>query len=177
MSAFWLVGFVFTSGGFPVFDLRSHEIVGGSLIWRMRSLKIVQGSFLASILGRTKLCRGRSLLQFEVEQNCAGVVPCFTLRSPKIVLELGLLSKIQKLRSHKSVQGSLLCRWRSHKLVQGSFLDSVRARIKLCSGRSSVVCSRVAAPKFSGLFYNFFITYKNRKQNRFNSRESINGEF
>ena len=36
---------------------------------------------------------------------------------------------------------------------------------------------RVAAPKCSGLFYIFFITYKNRKQNRFKSRESINGEF
>ena len=30
---------------------------------------------------------------------------------------------------------------------------------------------------YSGLFNNFFITYKNRKQNRFNSRELINGEF
>ena len=34
--------------------------------------------------------------------------------------------------------------------------------------------SRVAAPKYSGLFYN---SNKNRKQNRFNSRESINDEF
>ena len=30
---------------------------------------------------------------------------------------------------------------------------------------------------YSSLFYNFFIIYKNRQQNRFNSRESINGEF
>ena len=35
--------------------------------------------------GLTNLCRGRSLLQFEVAQNCAGVVLCFNLRSHKIV--------------------------------------------------------------------------------------------
>ena len=62
--------------------------------------------------GLTNLCRGRSLIQFELALNCVRV-------------------------------GPQLC-------VPESRHQNILA---------------------------FFITYKNRKQNRFNSRESINGEF
>ena len=86
-------------------------------------------------------CGGLLDLENEVAQNCAGVVPCFNLRS--------------------------------HKNVQWSFLDSNELAL-ICVRVGPQLC--VPESRHQNILA-FFITYKNRKQNRFNSRESINGEF